>query len=180
VSARRGSSGGGRRRRARVGLIAAVALALLAGCQAVGSVDPDPIDVASSGDRTDDAIRDALRRDGWEIETWSPGEIFAGKTSDGEPLRIRIHLDEDQVQITWIDDGSLDGSLEEINERKREIRRALRNLSERIEYHIESVDLEARDDALPGTVLPGTVLPGTVGLPARSPTPTPGRSRAGR
>jgi hypothetical protein len=132
--------------RSGVALLFVAALAALPGCQSIGSVDPDPIEGASSGERTDDAIRDALRRDGWEIETWSPGEIFAAKISDGEPLRVRIHLEEDHVQVSWIDDGSLDGTIEENNERKREIRRALSNLADRIQYHIQSVDLEARND----------------------------------
>jgi len=137
----------------RLGLLSLIASAL--GCQTLGSVDPDPIHVASSGERTDDAIRDALRRDGWEIETWSPGEVFAGKESDGESLRIRIHHGDGGLHVSWIDDGSLDGTVEENNERKREIRRALKNLADRIEYHIQSVDLEARrnDDARPSAAL---------------------------
>jgi hypothetical protein len=155
-------------------LLFVVPFAAIIGCQTLGSVDPDPIEVASSGERTDDAIRDALRRDGWEIETWSPGEIFAGKTSDGEPLRIRIHHDDGELKVSWIDDGSLDGTIEENNERKREIRRALRNLADRIEYHIESVDLEARnDDAWPSASLRGVTRSSTTPLGVASGRVTP-------
>jgi hypothetical protein len=134
------------------GLRAAIALALLPsllvaiGCKAIEPLNPEPIEVASSGDRTEGAIRDALRRDQWRVETWVSGEIYAATTIEGQPLRIRIVLDDGELRIRWIDDGSLDGTVEEVTERKRQIRRALRNLAERIKYHIESADFQARSD----------------------------------
>jgi hypothetical protein len=119
-----------------------IAVAALPACTALSVVDPAPIAAASSRDRTDSAIRDGLRREGWEIETWKSGEVYARTSIDDLKVRVRVVSDAIETRIAWIDIPSPLGSTPaEVADRKKSVRRALRSLSDRIEYLIESADL---------------------------------------
>ncbi len=123
-----------------------------AGCANRGLVIPEPIRGASSFDRTERAIKDALRREGWVVEGMEQGECFAVPgDSESHPLanydlRIRIIYDKDSVQIDSVDMPDVKGdSPAAAADRRKQIRRSLQVLSNRLEYLIESADLAPKE-----------------------------------
>ena len=112
------------------------------GCHLGERIEPQPIPIASSVDRTAGAIRDALRRNGWEIESSAPGLIVAHCLYEDLPVKVRIAFDDEEAEILWDEDSdSLGDDDEEIERHRKTIRRLLRGLAERVEYFVESADL---------------------------------------
>lgn len=138
------------RQRLLVVILLALCAPLSPGCLATSKVDPEPIPVASSLERTEGAIREALRREGWAIETLSVGEVYA-RTEIAAltfPLRSRIVFDDSVVSIAWAEDVDPVGeSPQETADRRKAIRRHLRSLSDRVSYFIQSADLRVEDPA---------------------------------
>jgi hypothetical protein len=115
----------------------------LIGCASSQMIEPRPILSAGTSERTESAIRDALRREEWTVEPSGPGEFYAKIQTErlGFLLQVRIVFDELDVRISWINAPNPLGEPDEISDRRKEVRRALRRLADRIEYLIESVEL---------------------------------------
>ncbi len=116
----------------------------LTGCRTLEPTNPEPISAASSSSRTENAIRDAVRREAWVIEKATAGEITLQDETANSSLRALVRFNEDQVTIRWIDHSeSLGDTPAEVIAERKKIRRRLRSLMVRIEYLIESADLFA-------------------------------------
>ncbi len=107
-------------------------------------VEPDPVEVASSPERTKSAISDAFRREGWVTEKTVGDEVYARSAIESIPVHVRVTTSETMIEVEWLEDAAPTGlAREQVSRHRRRVRRSLRDLQERIEYLIESADLTA-------------------------------------
>ena len=139
-----------RARALTIGLIAFSILTLTVGCRTFDPVNPEPVPAASSRDRTESAIRDALRREGWRVTERSEKRIIASSVLEEFPVVLRVDFDEESVELRWLSSRTPGGSTDEEKAAlRRLVRRSLGDLQERIAYLIESIDLIPDGDPAP-------------------------------
>lgn len=131
------------RRSASISRVAAVLLffVLVAGCTGLDVINPDPVPVASSPERTESAMRDAMRREGWDV-TEREGGYFLSREIEGVPVHAEVEIVGSEIR-TKFSRNSIGLSGEEKDAHLRRVRRSLHDLQERIHYLIESADLTA-------------------------------------
>ena len=144
-----------------MGLLALAVVGTSVGCRTFDPVDPDPVISASSLERTESAILDALRREGWRVTEQDAETIEAYQVLDEEyPVALRVEFDAESVEVKWLESKTPSSdSEEEAAALRRVVRRSLGDLQERISYLIESIDLIPEGEPTPSRAKHDGVTP---------------------